>query len=134
MRTYLIGQLANKVGVNVETIRFYQQKGLILEPVKPSDGYRKYSEMDEKRLQFILYAKQVGFTLKEIQKLLELNDIIGKDTCENVKTIAQDKIKEIQEKIELLTKFENNLQKLVNSCETDVTKECPILSAFEKEI
>ena len=74
MRTMSIGQLAKDVGVGVETVRFYERKGLLDVPARKDSGYRQYDDEAVERLRFIRKAQQVGFTLKEIQDLLALRD------------------------------------------------------------
>lgn len=72
--TLTIGKLANAAGVNVETIRFYERKGLITQPQKPIEGFRQYSSETLQRLYFIKRAQDLGFTLDEISSLLKLGD------------------------------------------------------------
>jgi len=72
METFTVGKLAKEASVNIETLRFYERRGLMPEPVRRESGYRQYSQKDVARLQFIKRAKELGFSLKEIAELLSL--------------------------------------------------------------
>ena len=128
-----IGQLAKKAKVNVETIRYYERRGLIPEPPRRGSGYRQYSEYDMARIQFIKRAKDLGFSLKEILELLSLR-VDPDTTCGDVKKRAEVKIVDIEEKIRVLQRVRNALEKLVTSCRgRGPTSECPILEALGLE-
>jgi MerR family mercuric resistance operon transcriptional regulator len=132
MNGFTIGTLAQKANVNLETIRFYERKGIIPKPTRLPSGYRYYSEEDVKRLQFIQMAKKHGFSLKEIKELLHLR-VDPNCTCEDVRRRAENKIQVIEEKIRELKQIKDALAILVASCVgTGPTQECPILDAFEK--
>lgn len=132
MNGFTIGTLAEKANVNLETIRFYERKGIIPKPARLPSGYRSYSEEDLKRLRFIQVAKKHGFSLKEIKELLHLR-VDPNCTCEDVRTRAEHKIQVIEEKIRELKQIKEALAILVASCEgTGPTQACPILDAFEK--
>ena len=127
------GQLAAKAGVNVETLRFYERKGLLPAPQRTSGGYRQYSESDLKRLKFILTAKRHGFTLQEIKELLELR-VSSQTTCEQVQAKAQEKITLIDEKLRELKRIKKALQILSQRCQSEhPSEQCPILQAFEQQ-
>src|SRR5687768_13700083 len=98
MQTYSIGQLAKAVGVNVETIRYYQRQGFMAIPTKRGVGYRKYGKDDALRVLFIKEAQYLGFSLKEAKELLSLR-VDSRSRCEKVRLLAEHKIAEIQEKI-----------------------------------
>ncbi len=126
-------QLAAQAGVNVETLRFYERKGLLPAPPRTSGGYRQYSENDLRRLKFILTAKRHGFTLQEIKELLELR-ISSETTCDQVREIAQGKIALIDEKLRELKRIKKALQTLSQRCQSEhPTEECPILEAFDRQ-
>ena len=131
MRVFSTGQLARLVGVGVETLRFYERQGLLERPPRKDSGYRQYPLQAVSRLRFIKKAKEVGFSLKEIRELLRLRLETGA-TCENVRSRAQAKIEEIEQKIQALRKMRQALQELTASCRDDGPAcECPILKAFE---
>lgn len=117
--------LADATGLNSETIRFYEQKGL-LNPQRDSNGYRLYSEQDLQRINFINHAKGLGFSLMEVKELLD----ISPTDKERARTKVDLKIAELTSKIDELSAMRNLLQKLsdtcVNSCITNHL-ECPII-------
>lgn len=109
---YTIGKLAQAAGVNVETIRYYQRVGLMREPGRPVEGYRRYPEQAVARLRFIKRAQRLGFTLKEIADLLQLED--GK--CKESREIAEEKRALIASQINDLTAMRMELDKLIGAC------------------
>ncbi len=133
MAIFSTRQLAAQAGVNVETMRFYERKGLLPAPQRTSGGYRQYSESDLKRLLFILTAKRHGFTLQEIKELLELR-VSSENTCEQVQAIAREKIKLIDEKLRELKRIKKALQILSQRCQSEhPSEECPFLQAFDQQ-
>ena len=133
MSVYTTSQMAVLSGVNIETLRFYERKGLMPPPQRTPGGYRQYSENDLKRLRFILTAKRHGFTLQEIKELLELR-VSPASTCTQVKQKAQEKIAVIEEKLRELRRMKKALLTLAASCQSEnPADECPILEAFEQQ-
>lgn len=130
-KTLTIGELAKKAGVNIQTVRFYERQG-VLQPVsRKESGYRLYNEESLKRLTFIRHAKELGFSLKEINDLLSLR-IRSVQSCEKVRGKAQGKLKEIQKKITHLKQLEKTLLELISDCEKRVVSDCcPILEKME---
>ena len=127
------GQMAAQAGVNIETIRFYERKGLLPPPQRTPGGYRQYSQKDLNRLRFILTAKRRGFTFEEIIELLELR-VSHTSTCAQVQQKAQEKIKIIDKKQRELKRMKSALQVLSASCHGGgPAGDCPILEAFEQE-
>lgn len=124
-----IGQLAKKADTGVETIRFYERRGLVPDPPRTASGYRRYPENFMHRLRFIQRAKKLGFTLDEIGQLLQLQDGGGKRA--EVKRIAHEKIAEIQARISGLKQIQITLSDLENQCSGHgkVTG-CPIIEAL----
>ncbi len=98
-----IGAFAKAAGVNVETIRFYQRKGLLLEPDKPSGGIRRYSKADVIRLRFVKSAQRLGFSLDEIAELLRLEDGTH---CEEASNLAEHKLEDVRARLADLTRME----------------------------
>ncbi len=122
-----IGQVAKQVGVGIETIRFYERKGLLERPKRNVSGYRQYSQEGIARIYFIKQAKKLGFSLNEISELLSLR-VDPDTTCEMVKARAEDKITDIRCKIETLQNMKLALVKLTASCQgSGPTSKCPIL-------
>ena len=132
MQTLSIGQLAGEAGVNVETIRFYERKGLIPEPPRSASGYRQYTEQDVARIKFIKRAQVLGFTLKEVSELLALR-VDPETTCAQVKVQAERKIAQIDEKMHALVAMKSALQKLAATCTgAGPLSACPILDYLEE--
>ena len=126
-----IGQLAKRSGIGIETVRFYERKGLVEEPPRTDSGYRQYPEDVVARIRFIRRAKELGFKLKEISELLSLR--VDPDTkCADVKKQTELKIADVEEKIRVLQGIMTALKKLAASCVGTVpTSECPILEALD---
>ena len=129
---FRISELANKAGVNKETVRFYEKKGLLSDPTRTDAGYRQYSQSDLERLVFIKNAKSLGFSLGEIKELLAIAD--GNITCrDEVKSIAKSKLKFIDSQIESLNNWKRTLSKLLCDCEDTNDKSlCPIIEDLSK--
>lgn len=128
-----IGELARACGVGVETIRFYERRGLLADPRKQGVGYRDYSEAEVRRVRFIKQAQGLGFTLKEITELLALR-VSSSTTCADVRAKARAKIEDIEEKIEALQAFRAALDRLVSQCAgSGPVSDCPILDALEDD-
>ena len=133
MRTISIGQLARAAGVGVETVRFYERKGLLDAPPRKDSGYRQYDGEAVERLKFIRRAQQVGFTLKEIQELLALRDDPDARRAD-VRDRAGRKIADIDAKVRDLLAVRASLAALVASCEGDgPAADCPIITALGDE-
>ena len=133
MKPLSIGRVADRAGIGVETVRFYERQGLIEEPPRSASGYREYPEAVVSRIQFIKRAKELGFTLKEIKELLSLR-IDPATTCADVESRAQAKMADIEEKIRGLERMRVALVNLIAACSgRGTTSECPILEALDRE-
>jgi MerR family mercuric resistance operon transcriptional regulator len=133
MRNLTIGQLAKKTEVNVETVRFYERRGLMPKPLRRESGYRQYSDTDIARLRFIRRAKELGFSLKEILELLSLR-VDPDTTCGDIRRRAEVKIADMEEKIKALQRMKKALTKLASTCRgRGPTSECPILEMLDSE-
>ena len=126
MRT--IGKLAKDLGISVETVRFYERRGLIKQPEKPLNGYRHYPDEILNRIRFIKRIQELGFTLEEISFLLELND----KPCSQVQMLTQEKLASVQQKISDLKHLEKALKSLLNQCDSNLDENhCPIIDALQ---
>lgn len=126
-----IGQLAAEAGVNVETIRYYERRGLLGEPARRPSGYRQYEPEAVRRVRFVKRAQQLGFTLTEIEELLRLRED-QTSRCEEVRAAALAKLGDIEEKIRSLRAIKRALGVLVSSCVRRApVRECPILEALD---
>lgn len=132
MKPLTIGQIAQRSGVGIDTVRFYERQGLLKRPARsPSSGYRLYGEEVIARLQFIQRAKELGFTLNEVKELLSLRVDPGM-SCEDVRARAEAKIADIEGKIRTLTRMKKALVRLTKECcETGGGPECPLLDTLD---
>jgi len=130
---YRIGELAARCEVTSDTIRFYEKTKLISQPIRNSSGYRMFSKKDEAQVLFILRAKRTGFTLQEISELLSIRIDPGRYTCSEVKTIADDKILELEKRIHEMQQFQTSLKSLSDKCcgGEEEASGCSILDALE---
>ncbi len=128
-----IGQVARKAGVGVETVRFYERQGLIKQPPRRGSAFRKYPVDTVRRIRFVVHAKKLGFTLKEIMGLLSLRSRSAK-SCDSVKERAEIKIADIEERIRGLRRMKSTLRKLTQACERrEPRAECPIMDVLDEE-
>lgn len=114
-----IGQLANGASVNIETIRFYERKGLLRKPPRNESGYRQFPEEALERLKFIKNAQELGFSLREVAELLSLR-LVPDSACLDVKHKAEEKIAEIDRKILELKTIRKALKELTARCSNGV--------------
>jgi MerR family mercuric resistance operon transcriptional regulator len=124
-----IGALANAAGVGVETVRYYQRRGLLIEPPRPHGEVRRYGDEDLRRLKFIRAAQAAGFTLAEIGELLELS---ASDDRVRARELAQARVAALDEKIAELKEAREALSGLATACSRQRGGNCPILSAFDR--
>ena len=128
-----IGEVAQASGVGVETVRFYQRRKLIVQPLKPRDGsMRAYPEETVARIRFIRRAQQLGFSLREVQELLSLRTDPSSD-CADVRRRAEAKRREVDEKIARLKAMRSALDRVIGACpRSGSTRLCSILDELEK--
>ncbi|MBT0960278.1 Hg(II)-responsive transcriptional regulator [Denitromonas iodatirespirans] len=125
-----IGTLAKAADVTVETIRFYQLKGLLPKPDKPYGGIRRYAEMDVARVKFIKAAQRLGFSLEEVGQLLTLEDGTH---CDEARVLAVHKLHEVRERLAVLRSIETALATLVNDCcAASGAVKCPMIAALRR--
>lgn len=131
--TFKIGEVASRADVNKETVRYYEKRGLIPEPDRRRSGYRIFTRRHIDQIKFIKRAQELGFTLSEIKELLELR-MDENTTCSEIKSEAEEKYRDVVEKIEDLQRIKETLVDLIDSCSGEGPKgECPILEALEGE-
>lgn len=129
--TLTIGALAKTTDVHVETIRYYQRRGLIAEPLKPLGGIRRYDEAYARRLRFIKHAQALGFSLDEVADLLALED--GRH-CREAERIGTRKLAMVRARIVQLHRVEQALAALVQQCHCNRGKvHCPLIVALEAD-
>lgn len=130
MVMYSISQLAKSTSVSVETVRYYERRGLIEQPEKPGNGYRRYPHTTLSRILFIKRAQELGFTLDEIANLLLISD----SSCAAVQGLAEHKLVSVRDKIRDLLKLESVLSSLVTQCATNTDQACcPIIESLLSE-
>jgi len=130
-KSYTAGQLAKVANVNIQTVRFYDRQGILKPASRTEAGYRIYDKEGVKRLNFIIQAKELGFSLKEIKEFLELR-VQSVQTCDRVRKKTTEKLKDIQNKIAHLKKLEKTFRGLIDNCENRViSDQCPILEKME---
>ena len=132
MEKLAIGQMAKQADIHVETIRYYERRGLLPPPPRNESGYRQYSKEDLRRIRFIKRAKELGFTLQEIRELLSLKMEPGM-ACSDVKKRVDSKIVDIETRIESLQRMKVVLASLSGMCISNgPASQCPILDALDK--
>ncbi len=133
MQSLRIGEVARLANVNVQTLRFYERKGLLPPPPRRVSGYREYAPGTVEIVKFIHRAKELGFALREIKELLDLRKV-PRSTCGDVVVVAQRKIKEIDAKIHDLRAMRTALSKLLQECPGDAPiTQCPIIESLVGE-
>ena len=133
MGTLSIGQVARRAGVGVETVRYYEREGELLEPPRRASGYRQYSEEVVKRIGFIKRAKALGFSLKEITELLLLR-VDAQTSCDEVKQHTEAKIAEVERKVVELQLMRQALLQVHSLCTgPGPIGRCPMLEALDQQ-
>jgi Hg(II)-responsive transcriptional regulator len=129
MRT---GEVAAEAGVNVQTLRYYERRGLLPEPARRESGYRVYGPDAVRRVRFIKRAQELGFALSEADTLLALA-AGGPDSCEAARGLAEEKIGELDRRIADLQAMRESLQRLADTCARPRReRECPLLHAIDE--
>lgn len=131
-----IGELSKQSGFQIETLRYYEKQNL-LKPVSRSEsGYREYNHESLRQLKFIQQAKSVGFSLNEISELLTLRVEREQRSCKDVKTIAEHKLEQIEQKIAELSKMRDALHIITDACcgGSEPATACTILSALDNGV
>jgi Hg(II)-responsive transcriptional regulator len=127
MRT---GELATAAGVNTETLRYYERRGILKEPERMHSGYRAYPADAVAIVRFVKRAQELGFTLDEIEELLRLRNDQAR-TCGQVRSAAATKIAEIDVKIKRLSAMKRALSTLIASCVDGASRACPLLESLD---
>ena len=132
MSGFTIGQVAKAANVNVETIRFYERRGLVVQPPTPSQGYREYDSETVERVRFIRQAQEIGFSLREVQELVALrSDPCG--DCADVRARATAKLNDVNAKIAQLHRVRSALETLIAACPgKGAVESCSILEELAR--
>lgn len=124
-----IGEAAAEAGVNIQTLRYYERRGLLREPKRQPSGYRAYSDESVRIVRFIKRAQDLGFTLKDVEALLRLT--VDRARCEEVQSVATAKLVELDHKIAALSAMRGALVDLLGQCRRRKRRvSCPLLEAL----
>ncbi len=124
-----IGSLAKKTGTKVQTIRYYEQIGLMLEPGRTEGGQRRYGDDELDRLAFIRHARQLGFSLEAIRELLDLSDHPHRP-CLEADAIARKQLKQVEQRLARLEALRTELMRMVQECSGGQTADCRVLEVL----
>jgi MerR family mercuric resistance operon transcriptional regulator len=124
------GDVARMTGCNLETIRYYEKIGLLLEPPRNAASYRIYDDSHVRRLRFILRGRELGFSIEDIRGLLDLVDG-GTQTCSEVKIVTEHHLSDVRTKIADLRRIEVFLAQTAAKCSGAEVPECPVLEALD---
>ncbi len=128
MERMTIGQLAAAADVNVETVRYYQRRGLLASPERPSGSIGRYSPAALTRLRFIKRSQSLGFSLDDVQALLSLDD---GQSCSAARRIGERKLADVRQRLQTLQVLESALAELVGRCSTSKRRvSCPLVDAL----
>lgn len=126
------GELARRSGCNLETIRYYENVGLLRHPARDKSGHRLYSKDDQARLRFILRCRQLGFSTEELRSLVSLVDS-GKYTCGEIQARTQDHLASVSDKIADLEKLRQTLTSISSECAGGEVPDCPIIESLTRD-
>jgi Hg(II)-responsive transcriptional regulator len=129
MRT---GQVADQAGVNVETLRYYERRGLLREPRRRESGYRIYGPEAVRAVRFIKRAQELGFSLDEVESLLELSEG-GPESCDAAQRLALRRVAELDRRIADLQAMRDSLGRLLATCSLPrAERECPLMQSMQQ--
>ena len=127
-----VSEAAERAGVNVQTLRYYERRGLLPKPPRRASGYREVPEETVRIVRFIKRAQQLGFSLDEVEVLLRLRRQSGRNR-QQIGSLAERQMRDIDKKIEELDRMRAALRKLVSSCRDGGTPNCPLIEALNGE-
>jgi MerR family copper efflux transcriptional regulator len=125
-----IGKAAEQAGVNVQTLRYYERRGLLPKPPRRVSGYREFPDDAVRVVRFIKRAQELGFSLDEVEELLRLRRQSGRNRA-RIRAVAEQKVGEIEQKIAELERMKRALKTLVHACHEGTALQCPIIEALE---
>jgi Hg(II)-responsive transcriptional regulator len=126
-----ISEAAEQAGVNIQTLRYYERRGLLPKPPRRASGYREFPDDAVRIVRFIKRAQDLGFSLDEVEELLRLRRQSARNR-NRIRAVATEKIGQIEQKVAELERMKRALQTLVHSCHAGAALDCPIIEALEK--
>jgi MerR family transcriptional regulator, mercuric resistance operon regulatory protein len=127
MADMTIGALARLAGVHVETVRYYQRRGLLDKPKRQAGSFRRYDDGAVKRLRFVRRAQELGFTLEEVKTLFQLG---GTPNCRGARNLAAKKLEIVKSRLDDLRRMQGALEGLVRQCDSGSKRSCPIIDTL----
>ncbi|MFE3757037.1 MerR family DNA-binding protein [Nocardia tengchongensis] len=126
------GELAAQAGVNAQTLRYYERRGLLTPPPRSASGYRSYPDEAVTSVRFIKRAQDLGFSLDEIEELLDLADG-GPEDCDSARALARNRVAQLAERIADLQRMQRSLTELIATCQRPrEQRSCPILTSLQE--
>jgi Hg(II)-responsive transcriptional regulator len=126
-----ISEAAEQAGVNVQTLRYYERRGLLRKPPRRTSGYREFPDDAVRVVRFIKRAQELGFSLDEVEELLRLRRQSGRNRA-RIRAVAEEKIRQIEQKISELERMKKALRTLVHACHEGAALDCPIIEALDR--
>lgn len=128
-RELTIGEAAERTGIKIATIRYYEQIGLLPPPARSAGNRRHYSTEALERLEFIRHARQLGFEIEAIRRLLALQDH-PRESCETVDAVVRDHLRATEDRIARLTRLRHELTRMLTACQGGVVADCRVIEAI----
>jgi Hg(II)-responsive transcriptional regulator len=126
-----IGETAERAGVNVQTLRYYERRGLLPKPPRRASGYREFPDDAVRVVRFIKRAQELGFSLDEVEDLLRLRRG-SRLNRKQIRSVAERRVRQIEQKISELGRMRAALRQLVHACHEGTTLDCPIIEALDR--
>jgi Hg(II)-responsive transcriptional regulator len=126
-----IGETAERSGVNVQTLRYYERRGLLPKPPRRASGYREFPDDAVRVVRFIKRAQELGFSLDEVEDLLKLRRG-SRLNRKQIRSVAERRARQIEQKISELARMRAALRRLVHACHEGTTLDCPIIEALDR--
>lgn len=123
------GALSKQSGCNIETIRYYEKIGLLPPPNRSEGGHRRYDDLDQRRLRFILRGRELGFSIEEIRSLMSMATTDNR-TCGEIHALTLAHLKSVRAKLQDLTRLEQTLSGIADQCSSDDVPDCPVIDAL----
>ncbi|MGR3837907.1 MAG: MerR family transcriptional regulator [Cognatishimia sp.] len=123
------GALSKRSGCNIETIRYYEKIELLLPPERSAGGHRLYSDLDQRRLRFIMRGRELGFSIDELRGLMSMANT-GNHSCEEIHAMTLAHMESVRQKIDDLARLEKTLSNIAAQCTSNTVPDCPVIDAL----